>query len=69
MTVRLEASSGRIAVRLPYFVEKSVPVNGVKSLVDHQVGFQRAARFKKHSRQTLLVTAGDRFSSFDKSLE
>jgi GTP cyclohydrolase IB len=39
MTGRLEASSGGIAMRFPYFVEKTAPVTGVKSLVDYQVSF------------------------------
>lgn len=39
MTERLEASSGHIDMRFPYFVEKSAPVTGVKSLVDYQVSF------------------------------
>jgi GTP cyclohydrolase I len=39
MVARLEANSGRIAMRFPYFVEKAAPVTGIKSLVDYEVSF------------------------------
>ncbi len=39
MPGRLEAESGYIDMRFPYFVEKAAPVSGVKSLSDYQVGF------------------------------
>ena len=37
MTERLEAQSGYIEFQFPYFIEKSAPVSGVKSLMDYQV--------------------------------
>ena len=37
MTQRLEAESGYIEMQFPYFIEKTAPVSGVKSLMDYQV--------------------------------
>jgi GTP cyclohydrolase I len=37
MLERLEASSGSIEMRFPYFVMKAAPVSGVESLMDYQV--------------------------------
>lgn len=37
MAKRLEAPSGRIQARFPYFVSKAAPVSGVVSLMDYQV--------------------------------
>jgi GTP cyclohydrolase IB len=37
MVQRLEAPSGSIEVRLPYFVNKAAPVSGVQSLMDYDV--------------------------------
>lgn len=37
MVQRLEVSDGRIQVAFPYFIEKSAPVTGVKSLLDVEV--------------------------------
>ncbi len=37
MLARLEADSGVIEIRLPYFVRKTAPVSGVQSLLDYQV--------------------------------
>ncbi|MEO6075263.1 MAG: GTP cyclohydrolase FolE2 [Dokdonella sp.] len=37
MLDRLGAGSGSISMRFPYFVEKSAPVSGVGSLLDHEV--------------------------------
>lgn len=39
MTERLEADSGHIEMKFPYFVRKSAPVSGVKSLLDYDVTF------------------------------
>ena len=39
MTDRLEAGSGHIEMSFPYFVCKSAPVSGVKSLLDYNVTF------------------------------
>ncbi len=37
MVERLEAENGYIELQFPYFIEKSAPVSGVKSLMDYQV--------------------------------
>lgn len=39
MLSRLEAESGYIEMRFPYFVDKTAPVSGVHSLLDYQVSF------------------------------
>ena len=39
MVKRLEAEEGRIEMSFPYFIEKSAPVSGVKSLMDYEVTF------------------------------
>jgi len=37
MVERLEAEAGYIEMQFPYFVEKTAPISGVKSLMDYQV--------------------------------
>jgi GTP cyclohydrolase IB len=39
MTNRLDAESGHIEMSFPYFVNKTAPVSGVKSLLDYEVSF------------------------------
>ncbi|HEY4698624.1 MAG TPA: GTP cyclohydrolase FolE2 [Gallionella sp.] len=39
MVARLEAQSGFIEMNFPYFVNKTAPVSGVKSLLDYDVTF------------------------------
>ena len=39
MIERLEAASGHIEMRFPYFVNKAAPVSGVKSLMDYEITF------------------------------
>ncbi|HVE88393.1 MAG TPA: GTP cyclohydrolase FolE2 [Burkholderiaceae bacterium] len=39
MVERLDASTGHIEVRLPFFVMKTAPVSGVESLMDYQLTF------------------------------
>lgn len=39
MVKRLEAESGHVEMTFPYFVNKSAPVSGVKSLLDYEVTF------------------------------
>jgi GTP cyclohydrolase I len=39
MVRRLEAESGHIEMVFPYFIEKSAPVSGVKSLMDYEITF------------------------------
>ncbi len=37
MAQKLEANTGRIEMQFPYFVNKTAPVSGVKSLMDYEV--------------------------------
>ncbi len=39
MTERLEADTGHIEMRFPYFIQKAAPISGVKSLMDYEVSF------------------------------
>jgi GTP cyclohydrolase I len=39
MVERLEAKSGRLEMRFPYFIRKTAPVSGVKSLMDYDTSF------------------------------
>jgi len=39
MVQKLEATSGYIEMKFPYFVNKAAPVSGVKSLMDYEVSF------------------------------
>ncbi len=39
MMRKLETSSGHIEMTFPYFVDKSAPISGVKSLLDYEVTF------------------------------
>tara|TARA_B110000879_G_C11063566_1_gene467731 strand:+ start:68 stop:889 length:822 start_codon:yes stop_codon:yes gene_type:complete len=39
MTERLEAKSGYVEMRFPYFVDKAAPISGVNSLLDYDVTF------------------------------
>ncbi len=39
MVERLEAESGHIEMRFPYFINKTAPVSGVQSLMDYDVTF------------------------------
>ena len=39
MVAKLEAESGHIEMTFPYFINKSAPVSGVKSLLDYEVTF------------------------------
>jgi MptA/FolE2 family GTP cyclohydrolase len=40
MLSRLQARSGYVEVRFPFFLRKRAPVSGVESLLDYQVAFQ-----------------------------
>lgn len=44
MLLRLEADSGVIDMRLPYFVRKTAPVSGVESLLDYQLSMRAEQR-------------------------
>ncbi len=39
MSTRLEAHTGHIEMSFPYFINKTAPVSGVRSLLDYQVTF------------------------------
>ncbi|HEY4372964.1 MAG TPA: GTP cyclohydrolase FolE2 [Burkholderiales bacterium] len=39
MVQKLEATSGYIEMKFPYFINKAAPVSGVKSLMDYEVAF------------------------------
>ena len=39
MVERLEARSGHLEMRFPYFIAKAAPVSGVRSLMDYDVSF------------------------------
>ncbi|WIM05525.1 MAG: GTP cyclohydrolase FolE2 [Candidatus Nitricoxidivorans perseverans] len=39
MVVRLEAETGQVEMRFPYFINKEAPVSKVKSLMDYEVTF------------------------------
>ena len=39
MAARLEAKTGHIEMRFPYFIDKAAPVSGVKSLMDYDITF------------------------------
>src|SRR3990170_8159780 len=39
MVAKLEAEEGVVEMTFPYFIEKSAPVSGVKSLMDYEVSF------------------------------
>ena len=39
MVKKLEAESGHIEMAFPYFISKSAPISGVKSLLDYEVTF------------------------------
>jgi GTP cyclohydrolase IB len=53
MLLRLEASSGHIEMRFPYFVVKHAPVSGVESLMDYEVVL-RASVTPERGYETVL---------------
>lgn len=55
MVERLEAKSGYIEMQFPYFIEKTAPVSGVKSLMDYQVNLMGQIE-NGHLDSTLEVT-------------
>ncbi|WP_211317046.1 GTP cyclohydrolase FolE2 [Arenicella xantha] len=55
MVERLEAESGYIEMQFPYFIEKTAPVSGVKSLMDYQVNLVGQIE-QGHIDATLEVT-------------
>lgn len=55
MTERLQAQSGYIEMQFPFFIEKSAPVSGVKSLMDYQISLVGQIE-QGHVDSTLEVT-------------
>ncbi|MDH5343862.1 MAG: GTP cyclohydrolase, FolE2/MptA family, partial [Betaproteobacteria bacterium] len=52
MLQRLDADSGMIEMRFPYFISKRAPVSGVASLLDYKV----VLRAEKHGAQAVFTT-------------
>ena len=60
MVDRLEVTEGRIQIAFPYFIEKTAPISGVKSLLDVEVlltGEISSASTKITTRVTVPVTS------------
>ncbi len=61
MVARLDASTGRVEMSFPYFIEKSAPVSGVRSLMDYRVTLvgtiDEAGGFRWTIRVTVPVTS------------
>lgn len=55
MVKRLEAQFGHIEMTFPYFINKSAPVSGVKSLLDYEVTFVGEIRDDKYSFSMKVV--------------
>jgi GTP cyclohydrolase I len=55
MSERLEAQTGHIEMHFPYFVNKTAPVSGVKSLMDYQVAFVGEINRGKHTMTIKVV--------------
>ncbi len=55
MVVRLEAETGHLEMSFPYFINKTAPVSGVKSLMDYEVSFIGEILAGNHYRQTIKV--------------
>ncbi|MDA8390236.1 MAG: GTP cyclohydrolase FolE2 [Gammaproteobacteria bacterium] len=55
MVDRLEANVGHIEMTFPYFVTKSAPVSGVRSLMDYQVSFVGEIHGGQHSTTAKVV--------------
>jgi GTP cyclohydrolase I len=56
MLQRLEADSGFIEMRMPYFVRKTAPVSGVGSLLDHQLTLRAEQRDGRLSITQQILT-------------
>lgn len=55
MVKRLGSDSGRIEMTFPYFVNKSAPISGVKSLLDYEVTFIGEIKQKVQYEFTMKV--------------
>jgi GTP cyclohydrolase I len=52
---RLEAETGHVEMTFPYFINKTAPVSGVKSLMDYEVTFIGEILYGGQYRQTIKV--------------
>ncbi len=55
--LRLDAESGRIELRFPYFIRKTAPVSGVDSLLDYDVRYVVEQRAGGEAQLSLQVVA------------
>ena len=55
MLKKLEANSGWLKIRFPYFIDKTAPVSGVKSLMDYDVTWELETNSNKESNPSLTV--------------
>lgn len=55
MVTRLEAETGLIEMSFPYFINKTAPVSGVKSLMDYDVTFSGEIKEGGQYTQTMKV--------------
>ena len=55
MVLRLEAQTGHLEMSFPYFVNKTAPISGVKSLMDYDVTFIGEILADGAYRQTIKV--------------
>lgn len=55
MVERLEVNDGYLEMRFPYFIEKTAPVSGVRSLLDYEVIYKGALSAGKVSLTTTIV--------------
>jgi GTP cyclohydrolase I len=55
MAERLDASTGHIEMRFPYFINKTAPVSGVQSLLDYDVTFLGEVRDGRQVMTTKVV--------------
>jgi len=55
MVERLEAESGHLEMSFPYFITKTAPVSGVRSLMDYEVSFIGTISSDKHHNFSLKV--------------
>ncbi|HTJ96361.1 MAG TPA: GTP cyclohydrolase FolE2 [Rhodocyclaceae bacterium] len=61
MVVKLEAETGHLEMSFPFFVNKTAPVSGVKSLLDYEVMFTgeilAGGAYRQHTKIVVPVTS------------
>jgi len=57
VTDKLDAESGHIEMQFPYFVEKTAPISGEKSLMDYEVSFVGERHGEKSEMWVKVVVA------------